>query len=107
MLAWLSATTLLRQPIRVVAVDDSGAAPALGDDRAGATINDTYDKVDLQSPRHSISGRHPPPALLMGVGGHGCYADAIAHADGEFRPAACFGGDKSAGNLLHVLVNAG
>ena len=104
MLAWL-ATSMLRQPIQLVPVDDSGATPRLGDAKDGKVINQTYDKVDLQHARQSITGRNPPPALLIGVGEKGYYA--IKHDDGEFKPAARVGEDKTLGNLLHAVVRTG
>ena len=66
MLAWL-ATSVLRKPIQLVPVDDSGAAPRLGDPKGGTVIDRTYDKVDLLHPRQSIAGRNPEPALLIGM----------------------------------------
>lgn len=104
MLAWL-ATSMLRKPIQLVPVDDSGAAPKLGDAKAGKVIDQTYDKVDLQHARQSITGRNPPPTLLIGVGEKGYYA--ITHDSGEFKPAARMGEDKTLGNLLHAVVRAG
>lgn len=104
MLAWL-ATSMLRQPIQLVPVDDSGAAPKLGNPKDGTVINQTYDKVDLQHARQSITGRNPPQALLIGVGERGYYA--VKHDGGEFKPQARIGEDKSLGNLLHAVVRAG
>ena len=104
MLAWL-ATSMLRRPIQLVPVDDSGTSPRLGNVKDGTVINRTYDKVDLQHARQSIAGRNPPPALLIGVGEKGYYA--IQHSAGEFKPAARFGEEKTLGNLLHAVVRAG
>jgi hypothetical protein len=104
MLAWL-ATSMLRQPIQLVPVDDSGAAPKLGNPKDGTVINQTYDKVDLQHARQSITGRNPPQALLIGVGERGYYA--VKHDGGEFKPQARIGEDKTLGNLLHAVVRAG
>jgi hypothetical protein len=104
MLAWL-ATSMLRQPIQLVPVDDSGAAPKLGNVKNGPVINQTYDKVDLQHARQSITGRNAPPALLIGVGEKGYYA--VKHDAGEFKPQARIGEDKTLGNLLHAVVRAG
>jgi hypothetical protein len=88
-----------------VPVDDSGAAPKLGNPKDGTVINQTYDKVDLQHARQSITGRNPPQALLIGVGERGYYA--VKHDGGEFKPQARIGEDKSLGNLLHAVVRAG
>lgn len=104
MLAWL-ATSLLRRPIQLVPVDDSGATLRLGDVKNGTVISQTYDKVDLQHPRQSVTGRNPQPALLIGVGEQGYYA--IKHDAGEFKPQARIGEDKTLGNLLHAVVRAG
>jgi hypothetical protein len=104
MLAWV-ATSMLRKPIQLVPVDDSGATPKLGDAKDGKVINQTYDKVDLQHARQSITGRNPPPAVLIGVGEKGYYA--IAQDQGEFKATARIGEDKSLGNLLHAVVRGG
>jgi hypothetical protein len=104
MLAWV-ATSMLRKPIQLVPVDDSGATPKLGDAKDGKVIHQTYDKVDLQHPRQSITGRNPPPAVLIGVGEKGYYA--IAQDQGEFKATARIGEDKSLGNLLHAVVRGG
>jgi len=104
MLAWL-ATSMLRKPIQLVPVNDSGAAPKLGDANNGKVINQTYDKMDLQHARQSITGRNPPPTLLIGVGEKGYYA--ISHNEGEFKPTARIGEDKTLGNLLHAVVRGG
>lgn len=104
MLAWLT-TSMLRRPIQLVPVDDTGATPRLGEVKNGTVINQTYDKVDLQHARQSTTGRNPQAALLVGVGNHGYYA--VAHRDGEFNPTARFGEGKTLGNLLHAVVQAG
>jgi hypothetical protein len=103
MLSWL-ATSMLRRPIQLVPVDDSGATPRLDDKKESTVIARTYDKVDLQHPRQATS-RNPEPATLIGVGQQGYYA--ITHRDGSFAPSARIGKEKSVGNLLHAIVRSG
>ena len=103
MLAWL-ATNMLRRPIQLVPVDDSGAAPRLDDKKESTLIARTYDKVDLLHPRQATS-RNPEPAILIGLGQKGYYA--ITHREGSFAPSARIGGEKSVGNLLHAIVHSG
>ncbi|HET7868646.1 MAG TPA: hypothetical protein VFL86_29915, partial [Burkholderiaceae bacterium] len=103
MLSWL-ATSMLRRPIQLVPVDDSGAAPRLDGSRESSVIARTYDKVDLQHPRQATS-RNPEPAILIGVGRQGSYA--ITHREGSFAPSARIGNEKSVGNLLHAIVRGG
>ena len=103
MLAWL-ATSLLRKPIQLVPVDDSGAAPKLGAKEQGTVINTTYDKVQLQNPKQATS-RNPEAAILIGVGEKGYYA--VSHREGSFVAEARIGEDKSVGNLLHAVVRGG
>lgn len=103
MLSWL-ATSMLRRPIQLVPVDDSGVAPTLDARKDSTVIARTYDKVDLLHPRQATS-RNPEPAILIGVGRQGYYA--ITHRDGSFAPSARIGNDKSVGNLLHAIVRGG
>lgn len=103
MLAWL-ATSLLRKPIQLVPVDDSGAAPKLAAKDKSTVINVTYDKVQLQNQKQATS-RNPEAAILIGVGEKGYYA--VSHRDGSFAADARIGKDKSVGNLLHAVMRGG
>ncbi len=107
MMAWLCAS-MLRKPIQLVPVDDRDTALRmgdLGDARKNRLISRTYDKVDLASPRESVTGRNPQPAVLIGVGDKGYYV--ITHQDGEFKPTARVGEGTTLDNLLHAVVRGG
>jgi hypothetical protein len=91
------ACSALRQPLRVVAVDDQGKLERAGDALTlKADIMTGFDKVALQW--------DPDGPAMIGVGKHGYYA--IQEHDGETRavPIRLSGHGRTAGNLLHAIV---